>query len=142
MTKLITACLTLAALIVSGPVLAEGDLATKAVKLPMLQIAIGDTGYGVEPKEYNLETGKAYKLHIKATGEKECKLRGYEFFSAIYIRQIAAGEAEMLNPTVQGFEFDDPSEAEIYFVPVRTGKYALECAGLADKGMKVDINIK
>jgi hypothetical protein len=131
-----------AACLTATQVFAAGDLATRATKLPQLDISIGESGYGMSQKSYELETGKAYKLKMKATGNKECKLVGPEFFSAIYVRQIEAGEAEILNPTFTGFSFDDPSEAEMYFVPVRTGKFTLYCEGLADHGMKVDITVK
>jgi hypothetical protein len=126
----------------AGGAMAGGDMATKATKLPELLIGGGDSGYNMSMKTLDLETGKAYRWVLKATGDKECVLRGAEFFSAVYVRQIAAGEAEILNPTFTGFEFDDPSEAEIYFVPVRTGKYTIGCTGLEEKGMKVDITVK
>jgi hypothetical protein len=122
--------------------LAAGDLAIKGQKLPDLEIGTGNAGYGISQKKYDLETGKAYRLKLKGTGKQECKLRGPEFFSAIYIRQIAAGEVEIMNPTFSGFEFDDPSEAELYFVPVRTGKFTIACAGLEAKGMTVEFEIK
>jgi|EndMetStandDraft_5_1072996.scaffolds.fasta_scaffold42492_4 hypothetical protein len=128
--------------VAGGGAMAGGDMATKATKLPELNIGGGDSGYNMSPKSYDLETGKAYRLHLKATGDKECVLRGAEFFSSIYVRQIAAGEAEILNPTFTGFEFDDPSEAELYFVPVRTGKFTIGCTGLEEKGMKVEITVK
>ena len=128
--------------LMSTMAMAGGDMATKAQKLPELVIGGGEGGYKMSRKSYELETGKAYRWNLKATGDKECVLRGAEFFSAIYVRQIAAGEAEILNPTFTGFEFDDPSEAELYFVPVRTGKFTIGCTGLEEKGMKVDITVK
>jgi hypothetical protein len=131
-----------AALFTANQAFAAGDLATRAKKLPELDISIGASGYGMSQTSYELETGKAYKLKLKATGNKECKLVGPEFFSSIYVRQIEAGEAEILNPTFTGFSFDDPSEAELYFVPVRTGKFTVYCEGLADHGMKVEITVK
>jgi hypothetical protein len=122
--------------------MAAGDLATKAQKLPMLEIGLGEAGYGMSQQLYELESGKAYKLKIKATGSHDCKLRGAEFFASIYVRQIEAGEVEILNPTFAGFGFDDPSELEMYFVPVRTGAFKVGCTGLEDKGMTVEFNVK
>ena len=119
-----------------------GDLAIKAQKLPELEIGTGDAGFGISQKDYSLEAGKAYRWHIKGTGKQECVLRGAEFFSSIYIRQIAAGEVEILNPSFSGFELDDPSEFELYFVPVRAGKFTIGCTGLEAKGMTVDITVK
>ncbi len=126
----------------ASPAIAAGDLAIKGQKLPDLEIGTGNAGYGLSQKKYELETGKAYRLKLKGTGKQECKLRGPEFFSSIYVRQIAAGEVEIINPTFAGFEFDDPSEAELYFVPVRTGKFTIACAGLESKGMTVEFDIK
>ncbi len=119
-----------------------GDLAIKAQKLPELEIGLGDAGFGLSQKEYSLEAGKAYRWNIKGTGKQECVLRGAEFFSSIYIRQIAAGDLEILNPSFTGFELDDPSEFELYFVPIRAGKFKIGCTGLEPKGMTVDITVK
>jgi hypothetical protein len=122
--------------------IAAGDLATKAQKLPILEIGTGEAGYGMSQKTYELETGKAYRLKMKASGTHSCLFQGPEFFGSIYVRQIAAGEVEILNPTLSGFDFDDPSEAELYFVPVRIGKFTLGCKGLEEKGMTVEMDIK
>lgn len=144
MTKTKFGAALLAAVLLAGPAtaFAAGDLATKATKLPDLLIGGGAAGYDMSQKTYDLESGKAYKLKLKATGTHACTIQGQEFFTAIYIRQIAAGEAEILNPTLTGLDFDDPSEAELFFVPVRTGSFKLGCKGLEEKGMTVTINVK
>lgn len=125
-----------------GLALAAGDLATKATKLPDLAMGGGEAGYDMSQKSYDLETGKAYRLKIKASGQHACSFRGPEFYAAVYMRQLQAGEAEFLNPTFTSIEFDDASEAEINFVPVRTGTFTLGCKGLEQKGMTVTINVK
>jgi hypothetical protein len=60
--------------LVSAPTLAtaEGDLALRPERLPDMVLGLGDAGYGVSQKDYALVTGKAYRLKIKSTGEKEC----------------------------------------------------------------------
>jgi len=138
-----TAALTATALMaLPALALAAGDLAIKATKLPELLIGGGEAGYDMSQKVYDLETGKAYRLKMKATGTHACSFRGQDFYTSIYIRQIAAGDAEFLNPHFTSIEFDDPSEAEIYFVPVRTGTFTIGCKGLEEKGMTVTINVK
>ncbi|MGB0086139.1 MAG: copper-binding protein, partial [Rhodomicrobiaceae bacterium] len=69
----------------ASPAIAAGDLAIKGQKLPDLEIGTGNAGYGLSQKKYELETGKAYRLKLKGTGKQECKLRGPEFFSSIYV---------------------------------------------------------
>jgi hypothetical protein len=121
---------------------AGGDLAVKASKLPGLIIGGGQAGYDMSQKEYDLETGKAYRLSIKATGAHACAFQGAEFYSAVYMRQLQAGDVEFLNPSFTTIDFDDEGEAEIQFVPVRTGKFTLGCKGLEAKGMTVTMNVK
>lgn len=114
---------------------ARGYLGARAERLPPLRIGIGEDGWGMEPKEYRLETGKGYKLKVEATGLLECELVMREFLDNVWLRFVQAGEVEFKVPTVSVFELDDEGEFTIIFVPIRPGKYQWACEGLERQGL-------
>ena len=114
---------------------AAGYLGRRAQKLPPLRIGIGEDGYGMEPKRYELETGKGYKLDVISTGNVECELVMREFMDNVWLRMIQAGEVEFKVPYVSVFELDDEGEFRMIFVPVRPGEYEFACEGLEKMGL-------
>lgn len=134
--------LTAAAMLAGAPAFAKGDLGVKGTKLPELVFGIGDTGYGVSQKAYKVETGKLYELKIKSTGAKECALRAPKFFANVWLRKIEAGGMEIKVPYVHELEYENEGEAEVFFVPIRPGKYELACAGLEERGMSATIIVE
>jgi hypothetical protein len=115
--------------------LAEGYLALKPEKLPDIVLGLGETGYGVSQKDFALSTGKAYRLKIKSTGQKECAWQAPEFSNFIWLRKIEVNKVEIKASHVYEIEMEREGEAEIFFVPIRPGEYAWGCRGLEGKGM-------
>ncbi len=128
-------CLALAFTAVITGAEAQGYLGKRAERLPPLQIGIGEDGYGMEPKSYELRTGKGYKLKVIATGLVECELEMREFFDNVWLRQLEAGDVEFKVPTISVIELDDEGEFELTFVPVRPGRYEWACEGLEAQGL-------
>lgn len=125
-----------------SPANAAGYLGARAEPLPPLRIGLGDTGYGLEPKEYTLETGKGYRLTVHSTGAVECILDMRDFLDNVWLRQAKAGEVEFLNAKLSVVELDDEGEFELTFVPVRPGQYPFACRGLEERGMKGIIRVE
>lgn len=121
---------------------AEGDLATKPIELETLVLGTDMIGFNVSVKEYNLETGQAYRLLIKASGHKEYAMVAPDFFNNIWLRKVEAGGLEIKATALYELEFEDEGEAELFFVPIRPGTYELYAKGLQDKGTSVTINVK
>lgn len=132
----------LAATIFSAPVLAEGDLTRRPQALPDLVMGSDESDYYLSEKEYQLETGKAYKLAIVSNGQKEYALRAPEFFASIYLRKVEAGGMEIKAISLTELEFEDAAEAEIYFVPVKPGRFEFRIQGLEAKGMTGVFDVK
>ncbi len=130
-----TFCLASALLLLAAQADAAGYLGKRAERLPPLRIGIGDDGYGMEPKSYEIETGKGYKLKVIATGLVECELEMREFLDNVWIRQLEAGDVEFKVATISVIELDDEGEFELTFVPVRPGKYEWACEGLEAQGL-------
>jgi hypothetical protein len=115
--------------------LADGYLAQKPEKLPDLVLGLGEAGYGVSHKDFALSTGKAYRLKIQSTGQKECAWQAPEFVNFIWLRKIEVNKVEIKASHVYEIEMEREGEAEIFFVPIRPGEYAWGCKGLEGKGM-------
>lgn len=123
------------ALLVAGPAAAEGFLVQRTTKLPPLQIGVGQDGYGMEPKEIKLETGKAYTLEIKSTGLVECALVAPEFFDNIWIRKIEVEGVEIKVNSLYEIEMEKEGEAELVFLPIRPGEYPYFCKAREKQGL-------
>ena len=129
--------LLLAISLIAAPALAlaEGDLALRPEKLPDMVLGLGDAGFGVSQKDFTLSTGKAYRLKIRSTGEKECAWQAPQFTNFIWLRKVEVNKVEIKDSHVYEIEMEREGEAEIFFVPIRPGEYAWGCRGLESKGM-------
>ena len=136
MFRLRLLCMTLgAAVALPNLAGAEGYLALKPEKLPDLVLGLGETGYGVSQKDYALTTGKAYRLKLKSTGQKECAWAAPEFANYVWLRKVEVGSVEIKASHVYEIEMEREGEAELFFVPIRPGDYAWGCKGLEAKGL-------
>lgn len=128
--------LLIASLIGFDQVLAAGDLTRRTQSLPDLKFGSPESDYAVSQKEYQLETGVAYQLKVIADGQKECAFQAPEFSHAIFLRKVEAGGIEIKAITLVELEFEDAGEAEIFFLPIKPGRYPFYCKGLQNKGME------
>ena len=132
-----------AALLVTGiEASAKGDLTRRPIALPDLVMGSEESDYSLSQKHYELETGKAYKLAIISTGRKEYAFVAPEFFSSIFLRKVEAGGMEIKALSLTELEYEDEGEAEIYFVPIKPGKFEFELEGLQSKGMTGVFDVK
>lgn len=114
---------------------AAGDLTRLTIALPELRLGDDESDYSMSQHEYMLETGKAYQLKIIASGQKEYAFQAPEFATSIFLRKIEAGGVEIKAVTLTELEFEDAGEAEIFFVPIKPGKFRFYAKGLEGKGM-------
>lgn len=119
----------------AGSVSAAGDLTRRPERLPDLVMGSETSDYSMTQTEYQLETGKSYRLKIISSGRKEYAFQAPEFSTSIYLRKIEAGGVEVKAVTLTELEFEDAGEAEIFFVPVKPGSYRFYNKGLEAKGM-------
>ncbi|MDX2289174.1 MAG: copper-binding protein [Hyphomicrobiaceae bacterium] len=124
------------------PAVAEGFLVGRMERLPDIELGLGDAGYGVSSHSYMLETGKGYRLWIKATGAKECAFEAPEFFQNVWFRKIEINKIELKVQAVYEIEFEREGAAELFFTPIKPGTYTWSCNGFADKGMTGTISVK
>ena len=115
---------------------AGGDLTRRTEALPDLVLGSEASDYSLSHSGYQLETGKAYQLKIISTGRKEYAFQAPELATSIYLRKVEAGGVEIKAVTLTELEFEDAGEAEIFFVPIKPGKYRFYAKGLEGKGMQ------
>jgi Tfp pilus assembly protein PilX len=115
---------------------AAGDLTRKTTALPDLLLGSEASDYALSQSEYRLETGKAYQLRIIASGQKEYAFQAPEFATSIFLRKVEAGGVEIKAVTLTELEFEEAGEAEIFFVPIKPGRYRYYAKGLEAKGMQ------
>lgn len=132
--------LALALILLSGiigfdNIYAAGDLTRRTEALPDLILGSETSDYSLSQSEYSLETGKAYQLKIIASGQKEYAFQAPEFAMSIFLRKVEAGGVEIKTVTLTELEFEDAGEAEIFFVPIKPGKFRFYAKGLEGKGM-------
>ena len=123
----------------SSPIFAEGNIASKTTKLE-LEIK-GDLT--MQPKEFNIETGKYYKWIIKSDGIEEFMIQAPDVFRNVWISQIVINDIEIHGANmIYGIEFDDEGEVEIFFVPIRPGRFEYYVKGYKNRGMLGTLNVK
>ena len=109
----------LALFVIPALALAEGNLATRAERLPELEI---DGAKGFSVKKYEIETGKFYRWRIASDGRGEYKLLAPELMRNSWVEQVSIEDKEVkLLGGLYAVEFDDEGEIDIYFVPIRPG---------------------
>lgn len=121
---------------------AAGDLTTRPQELPDLILGDDVSDYSMSQKRYEMETGQAYSLKIISSGYKEYAIQAPEFFTSIFLRKVEAGDMEIKATTLTELEFEEASEAEIFFVPIKPGTYEFYSEGLENKGMVGEFVVK
>jgi hypothetical protein len=132
--------LILAVLLLPAAAWAEGNLATRAERLPELEIR-GAEGFSVT--EYVIETGRFYRWRIVSDGRGEYKLMAPELMRNSWVEQVSIEDKEV-KPLggLYAVEFDDEGEIDIYFVPIRPGTYEFYVEGMRADGMSGSFVVK
>jgi hypothetical protein len=140
--KKIVLALTLLASLTPLTGQSAGYLATRPQALPDLVFGTDEAGYRVSQPRYELETGQSYSLKIVSSGRKEYAVRAPDFFTFIWLRKVEAGGMEIKASALYELEFEEEGEAELFFVPIKPGKYTIGAAGLEHKGAVTEIRVK
>lgn len=114
------------------PLLAEGNLASRPIDLPDLMLK-GDLTMSMT--EYELETGKYYRINISSDGEEEFAWMAPELFRNAWVNQIVVNDLEVKAFGIYSLEFDAQGTFELTFVPIRPGRYDFWVDGYEGRGM-------
>lgn len=116
----------------AAPALAEGNLASKPVDLAELKLT-GDLK--MSQTEYQLETGKFYRIDITSDGTEEFAWMAPELFRNVWVNQVVVNDLEVKAADIYSLEFDAAGTFNLTFVPLRPGRYEFYVDGYQDKGM-------
>jgi hypothetical protein len=113
------------------------DLMKGRTDLPELVLGNDDgNDYAVSQKDFELESGKAYRLSITSKGGKEYKFFAPDFFRHTWINQIVINHLEIhMQGAPRHLEFDDSGTIHVEFVAIRPGQYPWYVQGLESRGM-------
>jgi hypothetical protein len=118
----------------------KGNLARRAERLEELKIN-AEKGFSI--KKYFLETGKYYRWRIISDGRDE-----YSFVFPKLSRNVWIGQVVIEKKEVKPFggiyslEFDEEGEIDVYFLPIRPGKYDFYVENYRESGMLGQIIVK
>ena len=118
---------------------AQSGLLGKAVRLDPITLSAGKP---LADKPYELESGKYYKLTIKADGSQELAIEGPEFFRNVWVNEIVINDIEVRPLGVSSLEFDGEGEAVISFVTIRPGTFYLKIPNTTGETQRAIFNVK
>ena len=129
---------TLAATIAT-PVLAEGNLASRATEL---ELNINTVDLAFSEDQFDIETGEYYILHVTSDGAEEIQVVAPELWRNSWINQVVVNDLETTPYGLYGIEFDDEGTFSIGFVPIRPGEYEMYVPGYENRGLKGKFVVK
>ena len=135
------AALSVVGILLSGaPALAAGNLAANGEKL---ELKIDTTNLKFSQNEFDLETGKYYRMDITADdGADNLVLMMPEFWRNVWVNQIVVNDLEVKAQELYSLEFDAAGTFNVSFVPIRPGEYEFYSPGYENKGLKGKFVVK
>lgn len=113
--------------------IAEGNLATRATRLPAMEIDSAELTLSVS--EFELETGKYYRWRIVHDGGEEFQIVSPDLFRNSWISQVVIEDLEVKPLGLHSVEFDDEGTIDIWFVPIRPGNFDFWVPGYRERGL-------
>ena len=123
----------------AGPALAAGNLASNGTDL---EIKIDTEKLQYSQTEFELETGKYYRLNVTSDGGDEVAWFAPELWRNSWINQVVANDLEVKVWGLYSLEFDAAGTINVSFVPIRPGEYEFYSPGYEDRGLKGKFVVK
>jgi uncharacterized cupredoxin-like copper-binding protein len=90
-------------------------------------VSVGMDEYDYMPSSLSLDAGKAYRLHIENSGGKSHTFSSEPFFKSIAVRRLKTREGTVEGPFIQELVVESGQAADLEFVALNPGDYALVC---------------
>lgn len=126
-------------LLCAAPVLAAGNLASGG---ETLELKIDTENLTFSQNEFELETGKFYRMDITVEDADDTAFMAPELWRNVWINQIVVNDLEMKVQNPYSFEWDAAGTFNVSFVPIRPGEYEFWIDGYEDKGLKGKFVVK
>ena len=131
--------LAMTTLLATGAAQAAGNLASNGTDL---EIKIDTEKLTYSQNEFELETGKYYRLNVTSDGGDEVAWFAPELWRNSWINQIVANDLEVKVWGLYSLEFDAAGTINVSFVPIRPGEYEFYSPGYEDRGLKGKFVVK
>ena len=112
---------------------AEGNLASRATRLP--EMMIDSAALTLSETEFQVETGKYYRWRITHDGGEEFQILAPDLFRNSWINQVVINDLEVQPNGLYAIEFDDEGTIDVWFVPIRPGNFDLWINGSRNRGL-------
>lgn len=125
----------LAAALFSAPLgaWAEGNLASQPTRLDDMVVDSAELSLSVS--DFELETGKYYRWRIVHDGGEELQFISPDLFRNSWISQVVINDLEVKTLGLHSVEFDDEGVIDIWFVPIRPGRFEFWAVGYKERGL-------
>ncbi|HVX72231.1 MAG: hypothetical protein ACTHKD_10430 [Devosia sp.] len=125
--------------LVAVPALAAGNLASNGEKL---ELRIDTENLKFSQNEFDLETGKFYRMDITVDDADDTAFMAPELWRNVWINQIVVNDLELKTQVPYSLEWDAAGTFNVSFVPIRPGEYDFWIAGYEDRGLKGKFVVK
>ena len=101
-----------------------------------LELKIDTAKLAFSQTEFELETGKAYRLQVSSDGLEELGVMMPELLQNSWLNQLVIDDLEVkLNGAFSSIEYDDEGTITVSFVPIRPGNYPFYAPGYEKAGL-------
>lgn len=125
--------LAAAACLAAGPLLAWGDPTRRATRLDPLVL---DAEKGFSIARYEVQSGVYYRWRIRSDGRDSYRLVAPRLFRESWIDRVSIDDREVEPYGLHALGFDDAGEIDLWFVPIRPGRYDFYAEGLETQGFR------
>ena len=121
------------------PEILRADPIRRAERLETLAID-AETGFSVD--RYELKAGTYYRWRIATDGRDTYTILAQELFADSWIDKVTMEDVEMRVSGLHALTFEDESEVDLWFVPLRIGIYTYTAEGLEALGFSGEVIVK
>jgi hypothetical protein len=123
----------------AGPARAEGNLAANGTDLTL---SIDTENLSFSQDEWDLETGKYYRLEITSDGAEEISVVAPELWRNVWINDISGDDFAVETQAPSSLDFEEEGSVTVSFVPIRPGVYDIYVPGYENRGLKGRVVVK
>jgi hypothetical protein len=101
-----------------------------------IELKIDTAKLAFSQTEFELETGKPYRLDVSSDGLEELGVMMPDLLQNSWLNQLVIDDLEVkLNGAFSSIEYDDEGTISVSFVPIRPGNYAFYSPGYEKAGL-------
>lgn len=112
---------------------AAEDITARAERLPTLELNAAD---GFSVTEYTVRSGAYYRWRIESDGREEYELVASELFGNSWIDRISVDDMQIRAAGLTALELGEEGEIDVWFVPIRPGRYDFHVKRLENQGFR------